>query len=123
MQKIAVNNSQSYESGFILSEEAIKYLTINCDMEEVIRSVPPGIKPEYRVETYFRKRRNHSLLISMIEELGSEKVSDFNSSIQIIEIPDGVDWFVNSNQDGREWIEEKSRSWYYKEKRLYPSAD
>jgi hypothetical protein len=122
MQKIAINVSKSYESGFILSERAIEYLTERCDREEINRCVAPGIRPEYRVDSYFRQRRNHPLLIQMIDELGSDAVSDFNSSIEVIEIPDGVEWLVNCNQDGYEWITEKSRSWLFKEKRLYPSA-
>lgn len=127
MQKIAINTSRSYDSGFILSERAIEYLTERCDIDEVIWSIPPSIYPEYRVKHYFqgkgKQQRSHPLLISMIEELGSDIVSEYDSNIQIVEIPDGVEWFIDSDENGYEWVKEKSRSWYYKEKRLYPSAD
>ena len=118
MQKIAINVSKSYESGFVLSGYAIEYLTERCDMDEVIWSIPPSISPKYRVRHYFRERRSHPLLISMIEDLGSEIVSAYESIIEIVEIPDGVDWFIDSDENGYEWVTEKSRSWYYKEESI-----
>lgn len=121
MQKIAINVSNSYDSGFVLSGYAIEYLTERCDMDEVILSIPPSISPKYRVRHvrhYFRERRSHPLLISMIEDLGSEIVSDSNSNIQIVEIPDGVEWFIDSDENGYEWVKEKSRSWYFNNRKV-----
>lgn len=58
------------------------------------------------VETW----RTDPILISVIEDLGSEKVSGEWARIKIIEIPDDVDWQIGE-YDGIEWIEEKHRTW------------
>jgi hypothetical protein len=111
-QKIAINTSRTYESGFMLSARAYEYLTKYSDIPEIDRCSAPGVK--YRIDHYYRTRRDHPLLIQMIEELGSDAVSDFNSIIKVIEIPDGAKYTIESDRGGYEWIREKSRTWFFK---------
>jgi hypothetical protein len=54
--------------------------------------------------------RTDPILISVIEELGSEKASGEWARIKIIEIPNDVDWTI-SDYDGIERVVETHRSW------------
>ena len=53
--------------------------------------------------------RDHPLLLACVRALG-EKADSTCSNLAIIEIPDGVEWEIES-YDGREWIAEKHRTW------------
>lgn len=55
--------------------------------------------------------RDDPVLIQIIEELGSYKVSGPFAQIEIIEIPDDVKWVIEE-YDGTEWIAEQHRTWY-----------
>jgi len=53
--------------------------------------------------------RNDPLLIKVIEELGRD-ASGIAADLDIIEIPDGVEWEIEE-YDGDEWVSEKHRTW------------
>lgn len=53
--------------------------------------------------------RTDPALIQTIEELGRE-ANDRFASLEIIEIPDDVEWQLEE-YDGTEWIAEKHRTW------------
>jgi len=53
--------------------------------------------------------RNDPDLIAVVEMLG-EKANGQCAKLEIIEIPDGVDWEINE-YDGMESVHEKHRSW------------
>lgn len=55
--------------------------------------------------------RDDPTLIQIIEELGSDRVSGPFAHIEIVEIPDDVNWFVEE-YDGSEWVAERHRKWY-----------
>lgn len=58
--------------------------------------------------------RNDKDLIEVIEELGSEAASGEHTELHIVEIPDGVDWVIESNDEfGNEWVAEQHRTWHY----------
>ena len=58
--------------------------------------------------------RNDKDLIEVIEELGSEAASTEHAELHIVEIPDGVDWVIEANDEfGNEWVAERHRSWHY----------
>jgi hypothetical protein len=54
--------------------------------------------------------RDDPKLIQVIKELGNEASNRF-SAVEIVEIPDGVDWYIDEDEDGTEVVREKSRSW------------
>ena len=61
---------------------------------------------------YFEVReipRNDPVLVAVVEELGS-KANGFAASLKVVEIPEGVDWYVEE-YDGNEWVAEKHRTW------------
>ena len=53
--------------------------------------------------------RNDPALIEIVEELG-EKANSRYSNLEIVEIPDDVEWVIKE-YDGREHIAEKHRTW------------
>lgn len=91
--KVAINRCFG---GFGLSEEAYKYLGLKWD----------GFGYAYR--DY--EMRTDPALIECIEKLGSEKASGLLSHVEVVEIPDDVDWYID-DYDGMETVEEKHRSW------------
>jgi hypothetical protein len=62
------------------------------------------------IEVEYRPNNRHDpLLIQVIEELG-EEASGKLSKLEIVEIPDGVEYEIDQ-YDGMETIREKHRSW------------
>ena len=58
--------------------------------------------------------RNDKDLIEVIEELGSKLAGDEHAELHIVEIPDGVDWVIEYNDEfGNEWVAEQHRTWHY----------
>lgn len=72
----------------------------NKKYNEIFRTVHLESSPENRTDP---------LLIQVIEELGEEANSRF-SRLEIVEIPDELEWEIDDN-DGYETIREKGRSW------------
>lgn len=54
--------------------------------------------------------RTDSVLIQVIEELGTDVASSDLAALKIVEIPDGVEWKLDE-YDGQEWIAEVHRTW------------
>lgn len=53
--------------------------------------------------------RDNPLLVKVVETLGEEANTEY-SSLKVVEIPDGVDYYID-DYDGMETIEECHRSW------------
>ena len=73
-----------------------------------------GIVDDYKHPngTYFNEydlKRDDSILIQVIEELGIE-ANDRNAKLKIVEIPDNVEWQIEE-YDGSEHIAEAHRTW------------
>ena len=63
-------------------------------------------------ESYFYSHdipRDDKDLIAVVEEMGSAASGRF-AKLEIVEIPDGVEWEIEE-YDGLEWIAEKHRTW------------
>lgn len=112
--KIVINSDYG---GFSLSDEAVleygkrKGLNLVKD-ENTSWSVSIFYKGTPAEENYFEDReipRNDPDLVSVVEDLG-ESANGFAASLKIVEIPEDVDWYVEEN-DGREWVAEKHRTW------------
>ena len=54
--------------------------------------------------------RDDPLLVRIVESLGTEKASSWASKLEVIEIPDDVEWTIQE-YDGTEWIAEAHRTW------------
>jgi len=53
--------------------------------------------------------RDNPILVKVVETLGEEANTEY-SSLKVVEIPDGVDYYID-DYDGMETIEECHRSW------------
>lgn len=53
--------------------------------------------------------RDDPVMISIIQELGSEASGDY-ADIKLVKIPGDVDWEIDE-YDGLEWVAEKHRTW------------
>lgn len=53
--------------------------------------------------------RNDPLLVEVVEELG-KKANGYCANLEVIEIPDNVDWYVEE-YDGNEHIAESHNTW------------
>ena len=63
-------------------------------------------------ENYFNDReipRNDITLVAVVESLKDE-ANGFCASLKVVEIPEGVDWYIEE-YDGNEWVAEKHRTW------------
>ena len=89
--KIAINRCYG---GFGLSDKALELYNTLSDA-----------KADYA----FQIGRNNSILIQVIETLGTEANGRF-SKLSIVEIPDDVNWQIDE-YDGMESVEEVHRSW------------
>ena len=112
--KIVINSDYG---GFSLSDEAIlaygrkKGLNLVKD-ENTNWSISIFYKDSVAKENYFEDRdipRNDSALVEVVEKLG-EAAYGFAANLKIVEIPEDVDWCIEEN-DGREWVSEKHRTW------------
>ena len=68
---------------------------------------------EYNKEHYFYFRdieRNDPLLIQTIEHIGNKESSGPCAAVDIVDIPDGIQWEIDE-YDGMESVHEAHRSW------------
>ena len=109
--------------GFGLSQEAFEMLLkrkgIEYDIDEdtVFGSYRTSFytkghagDPEYYLSDYdFYDNRSDADLVSVVEELG-ESANGHAANLKIVEIPDGIEWFIHE-YDGREHVAERHRTW------------
>lgn len=112
--KIVINSDYG---GFSLSDQAVlaygrkKGLNLVKD-ENTSWNISIFYKDSVAKENYFEDReipRNDPALVEVVEVLG-EAANGFAASLKIVEIPEDVEWCVEEN-DGREWVSEKHRTW------------
>ena len=64
-------------------------------------------------KNYFSDRdieRNDPILVEIVETLKSQKASSRYASLKVVEIPEGVNWYIVEH-DGMEHIAERHRTW------------
>ena len=91
--KIVINSDFG---GFSLSEAAYEYLGLEWD----------GYGYKY---SEYDKRADHKL-VECVERLGEAAASGRYASLKVIEIPDGIEYEIQS-YDGLESVHEKHRVW------------
>jgi len=87
-----------------LNERSLFIYPITKDLGNKINEIPN--------DCWFNSRdeeRDNPLLIQVVEELGEEANGDC-ARLQIVEIPDDVEWEIEE-YDGMEWVSEKHRTW------------
>ena len=115
MKKIVINRKYG---GFGLSYEAFKRLRelnnptakAEPDLRRALWSDGSGPRKQNALEMFCRDiDRNDPQLILVVEEMGA-KASGRYAQLEVIEIPDDVDWTVEE-KDGFEHIAEVHRVW------------
>ena len=91
--KVAINRCWG---GFGLSKVAYKELGLKWD----------GYGHDYNSQ----EKRTDPALIECIEKPGQEKASGSMSHVEVVEIPDDVNWYID-NYDGMETVKERHCSW------------
>jgi hypothetical protein len=114
MPKVAINRQWG---GFSLSEEAVFALAAKKGLSLYVDnkySFPMYFtSEEFTDESHFDDRPENRAdpdLISVIEELGSERASGRHAYIVIVDVPDDVEWHIH-DYDGMESVRENHRSW------------
>ena len=118
-QKIAINRDYG---GFTISDLALEMLLALKNIEfETTESNSAFVGKNYWVKGHAKddeyyinqyelcRDRADIQLITVIETLG-ELASGLCADIVIVEIPDGVEWYVHE-YDGLEHVAEKHRTW------------
>lgn len=112
--KIVVNHCYG---GFGLSRKAfhkLRQLGVKEALEEIdigeLWKDGSGVRSEHLDSFCTDIARDNLELIKLIEENGSKWVSCKFAKLEIVEIPDGVEWEIEE-YDGQEWISEKHRRW------------
>lgn len=54
--------------------------------------------------------RDDPVLVSVVEDLGSERASGALAQLKVVEVPDDVSWEIQE-YDGTEWVAESHRTW------------
>jgi len=55
-------------------------------------------------------KRSDPKLIAAIEKLGTKESSGVHAEIEIVDVPDDVEWYIH-DYDGMETVREKHRTW------------
>lgn len=84
-------------------------LLSDAEKAEWNRMIEQGLMDLRRLSD-FGDDRSNSLLVRVVEELGSERASDDHAQLRIMEIPDDVAWHIEE-YDGWEWVAENHRTW------------
>ena len=100
--KIVVNKSYRFRASNALFEE----LGIPLDDYGYLTNEDFGI-----VSVNEMKYRADPRLISAIEKIGIDDASGRNAELVIVDIPDDVEWYIETDEDGEETIHEKHRMW------------
>jgi hypothetical protein len=112
--KVVINSDFG---GFSLSDEAVreyakqKGIPLVEEKDEKWNDITFYVN-SVSEENYFSARdfeRNDEVLVKVVEKLGN-KANGFCATLKVVEIPEGVDWYVEE-YDGREWVAEKHRTW------------
>jgi hypothetical protein len=104
--KIAINVCRG---GFALSKKCAEYMAARgheLAKSELEKSKSGGTWFGFFMDDY----RTDPLLIEAIEVLGSAVNRDSISKIKLVEVPEGVDWFI-SDHFGKEMVVERHRTW------------
>jgi hypothetical protein len=105
---VKIDNSLEYKNNY---GYYIAYFT--KDFGEIINLRSRCLDEDIRNHAFIIEDipRGDPILIKIIEEFGSDKISSTYSLLKIVEIPDNIEWNLEESEEGIEWISEKHRIW------------
>lgn len=57
--------------------------------------------------------RDDKDLVAIVKEMGEKAYESGYGKLKVVEIPDDVNWYIETSDSGLcEWVEERHRSWY-----------
>ena len=65
---------------------------------------------EYQLDTIPEPWRTDAIPVQVLEELGSSEASGTSAHMEVVEIPNGINWGIH-DYDGQETVEEAHRRW------------
>jgi hypothetical protein len=92
--------------GFGLSDKAMLELERRGVVKLLRTECPPLIDEPDEDSNKFR---SHPEIVKIVEEMGEGSFGDY-ARLEIVEVPDGVKWHIES-YDGAEWVAENHRTW------------
>lgn len=105
--KVVINTCHG---GFGISKECVEFMVERgnaCAIEELSNLQN---KAANFFGYIFNNDRTNPDLIAAVEILGSKVASGYCSKLEVIEIPDDIDWEIEE-YDGNEHIAESHRTW------------
>lgn len=113
--KIVINSSYG---GFKLSDEAhtlyakLKGYKLIKDGNDVFRTFYKNEESDENIIDDWSINRSDPDLVKVVETLGEKSGHGKNCKLKVVEIPDGVKWYIDDReQGGGEFIAEKHRTW------------
>ena len=100
--KIVINRCYG---GFSVTEDVVKELGFKWGGYGFLSNSDFGIE-----DSNYDKFRSDPRLIAAIEKIGLLESSGGCAELDIVEVPDGIDWYVDE-YDGMESVHENHRSW------------
>ena len=98
-------SEKSEESRWYETELYTKPLIELCLIE------PNSMDYEYRFTEFEQDiKRDDPILVKVVERLGNAANLD-GRPVKIVEIPDDIEWYIGSGDDGSEWVSEMHRIW------------
>ena len=99
------NGKDEYKRVDELKRGSFTIHAVTKDLGETINKFPKNAEYFYDGDI----SRTDKDLITVVEKL-KEKANGDYASLEVVEIPDGIDWEIDE-YDGSESVEEKHRSW------------
>ena len=108
--KVVINNCWG---GFSISRKAAEFMASNGSKEaqELLDNANP--KMWYGYLSYADrddKNRADPHLVAAVEFLGSKEASGSLAKLSVVEIPDGIDWYIH-DYDGMEHVAQQHQTW------------
>lgn len=91
--KVVINTAVGW---FQLSEKAT--LMLGCEENSLAYETDHSLRVDPK-------------LVRVVEKLGTRDASGMVSNIVVVEVPDGTDWAIFSDDSGREFVYDKKRVW------------
>lgn len=103
MQKILLASSKDIE----FTEEAVKW--IEKKYPDFFHGKDNLERCQSDILMLFAAEPNNNVLIECFESIGN-KMTDWGH-LQIVQIPDNIDWEIAYDYDGHEYVAERHRKW------------
>lgn len=107
IRKITVDDAQRYAKG----DYSHSVGAYSKDFGDYVKDFDMIATAGFHVNSDPEDNRDDPDLIAVVKALGDEANTDV-SDLAIVEIPDGIEWIIETDDEGHEWVAEKHHVWY-----------